>query len=324
MRPRTISYLVFAGLIVAAALLKLGPVVLAGLFAYMLLDLIHRHLAGRVPDLLARWLSVLVFLVTASALAYLFGQFIRLAIYRIPLIATSVLPAIEKLNTDYNLAIPYDSMEELRSALIAAVRENARSITAESGLLTRGFFQIVIGLFIAIAKFLPDKERPRRASLFDELVGEFYARMELFMHSYEKVLGAQVLISAINTAITLIFVLAAGIPYVYFLTLATFILGIVPLIGNVAANAIIIGAALTQSPQRAVAAFIFLVVSHKLQYPLNGRIMGSTLKTPMWATLLGILVGEVVLGVPGIILAPAVLHYAREELASVPPSSPAA
>jgi predicted PurR-regulated permease PerM len=317
---RTISYLLFAALIVAACVLHLGPVLLAGLFSYMLLDLTHRHLAGRMPDLLARWISVAIFLVTASALAYLFGQFVRLAIYRIPLIATSVLPTIDQLATDYGIDWPYDTMQQLRGALIAAVRDNARSITAESGLLTRGFFQIVIGLFIAIAKFLPDKQVERRASLFDDLTEEFSARVSLFMHSYEKVLGAQVLISAINTVITIVFVILAGIPYVYFLTLATFILGIVPLIGNVLANAIIIGAALTQSPQRAFAAFLFLIISHKLQYLLSGRILGSTLKTPMWATLFGILVGEVLLGVPGIIIAPAVLHYAREELAAIPSS----
>ena len=38
----------------------------------------------------------------------------------------------------------------------------------------------------------------------------------------------------------------------------------------------------------------------------------------MWLTLLGIIAGEAVLGVSGIILAPAVLHYVRKELREVP------
>jgi predicted PurR-regulated permease PerM len=38
----------------------------------------------------------------------------------------------------------------------------------------------------------------------------------------------------------------------------------------------------------------------------------------MWETLLAILLGEVVLGVPGIILAPTLLHYAKEELRALP------
>ena len=312
------SYLLFAALIAAACALRLGSVVLAGLFAYMILDLVHRQLVLVMPDLPARWLSLVIFLVTAAALAWLFAQFVRLAVYRMPLIATSVMPVLDTLATRYGIELPFDSLQELRGTLINAVRDNAKSITTTSGLLTRGFFQIVIGLFIAITNFLPDKARPHRGSLFDDFAAEFYDRMSLFMHSYEKVLGAQVLISALNTAITLVFLLAAGIPYVHFLVLATFILGIVPLIGNIAANAIIIGAALTQSPQRAIAAFTFLVISHKAQYLISGRILGSRLQTPMWATLLGILVGEVLLGVPGIILAPAILHYAREELARVP------
>ena len=38
----------------------------------------------------------------------------------------------------------------------------------------------------------------------------------------------------------------------------------------------------------------------------------------MWMTLLGIVVGEAMMGVPGVLLAPALLHYAREELRAIP------
>ena len=42
------------------------------------------------------------------------------------------------------------------------------------------------------------------------------------------------------------------------------------------------------------------------------------ISAPTWAILLALLVGEATLGVTGVILAPTLLYYVREELRSVP------
>jgi len=323
---RKTSYALFAALVVAACWMQLGPVVLAGLFSYMLLDLIDRRLGTFMPPFAARTVSVVVFTLTALSLAWLFGQFVRLSLQRLPVIIGSVLPTLDAFAERHGFTLPFDDLQGLRATFLRTLTENARSVTQFSGLLTRDFFQVVVGIFIAVANFLSSHESDSVGTFYDELGLEFDRRMQLFMACYEKVLGAQVVISLINTAITALFVAIVDIPYLHFLTLSTFILGVVPLVGNVATNAIIVGAALTVSPQKGLAAFIFLIVSHKAQYFLNSRIIGSTLKTPMWMTLLGLLIGEVVLGIPGLILAPAVLAYVREELALLPvkPSSKAA
>jgi predicted PurR-regulated permease PerM len=54
-------------------------------------------------------------------------------------------------------------------------------------------------------------------------------------------------------------------------------------------------------------------VIHKLEYFLNSKIIGSRIKNPMWLTLIGIVIGEKLLGIPGMILAPVVLHYIKVE-----------
>jgi predicted PurR-regulated permease PerM len=138
------------------------------------------------------------------------------------------------------------------------------------------------------------------------------------MLSFEKVLGAQVLISAVNTVLTATFLIYMDFPHIRFLLIATFILGTLPIIGNILSNTIIVGTALTLSPRQAAFALGFLILIHKTEYFLNSRIVGSSIKAAMWQTLLAILLGEVVMGVPGIILAPALLHYAKTELRSIP------
>ena len=63
----------------------------------------------------------------------------------------------------------------------------------------------------------------------------------------------------------------------------------------------------------ALFALIFLITIHKLEYFLNSKVIGNRIKNPMWLTLLGLLLGEKLMGIPGMILAPVVLHYIKVE-----------
>ena len=93
----------------------------------------------------------------------------------------------------------------------------------------------------------------------------------------------------------------------------TFLCGLLPIIGNILSNTLIVGVGFTISPKVAFFALIFLVVVHKLEYLLNSKIIGDRIKNPMWLTLLGLVLGEKLMGIPGMILAPVVLHYIKVE-----------
>ena len=70
---------------------------------------------------------------------------------------------------------------------------------------------------------------------------------------------------------------------------------------------------LFRSPNTALVAMVFLVVIHKLEYFLNSKIIGDRIKNPMWLTLIGLVLGEKLMGIPGMILAPVVLYYIKVE-----------
>jgi predicted PurR-regulated permease PerM len=61
----------------------------------------------------------------------------------------------------------------------------------------------------------------------------------------------------------------------------------------------------------------FLILIHKLEYFLNSKIIGDRIKNPVWLTLLGLIAGERLMGLPGMILAPVILHYLKTEAARV-------
>lgn len=319
---RSLSFLLFGGVIVAAALLQLGPVILATLFSYMVLHFTHHQLAGRVRRFYARTASVTIFAATAVGVFWAVWYFLRQTLSTVPKIAMTAVPRIVELGEQFGLNLPFDNLSELRQVAMDALRENVVQITTTGGLLTKGVFHVIIGIFVAVLFFLNEQPQEYKTNLYDAIRKEFNLRIRTFLTSFEKVLGAQVIISLINTGVTTLFLLYMELPYIHFLVPATFLLGILPLIGNILSNTLIVGTALAISTRDAALALAFLVFIHKLEYFLNSKIVGSSINAPMWQTLLGILIGERVLGVTGIILAPAILHYLREEMQDIQIKSP--
>jgi predicted PurR-regulated permease PerM len=127
-------------------------------------------------------------------------------------------------------------------------------------------------------------------------------------------MGAQMLISAINTFFTAGFLIWNGYPFVTVVIGLTFLFGMLPILGNLLSNTLIVGIGLTISPNMALAALMFLVVLHKGEYFLNSKIIGDRIRNPMWLTLLGLVIGEKLMGIPGMILAPVILHFVKVEV----------
>ncbi len=118
-------------------------------------------------------------------------------------------------------------------------------------------------------------------------------------------MGAQITISLINTVLTAIFLLAVRLPHAPLLIAVTFLCGLVPIVGNLASNTVIVFVGLTVSLRLAISALVFLVLIHKLEYFLNSKIIGERL-----------------MGIPGLILAPVVLNYLRVEMLTVEVPAP--
>ena len=130
-------------------------------------------------------------------------------------------------------------------------------------------------------------------------------------------MGAQITISLINTALTAVFVVTVHLPNAPLVIAITFLCGLVPIVGNLVSNTIIVCLAFTISLKIAVAALVFLIVIHKLEYFLNSKIIGDRIRNPIWLTLLALIIGERLMGIPGMVLAPVVLNYLRLEMSKI-------
>ena len=176
----------------------------------------------------------------------------------------------------------------------------------------RGLVGMVIGALISLHAGPASRQmRPLAAALA--------LRISRFAHAFRLIIFAQVKISAINTIFTGIFI--AGIlptfgvhlPLAKTLIAITFLAGLLPIVGNLISNSLICIVALSISIYAGIAALIFLVVIHKLEYFLNAKIVGAETRSRAWELLLAMIFLEAAFGSAGLIAAPLYYAYIKNE-----------
>jgi len=187
----------------------------------------------------------------------------------------------------------------------------------------------LIGIVAAVSLFFNAGLDPYRSThavknnLYSICCDEVSTRFRDFYRSFATVMGAQITISLINTTLTALFVVTVRLPHAPLIVAITFLCGLVPIVGNLVSNTIIVFLALTISLKLAIGALVFLIVIHKLEYLLNSKIIGDRIRNPVWLTLIALIIGERLMGIPGLILAPVVLNYVRVDMSKVEvPSAP--
>ncbi len=312
-KSKRISYVIIAVLLVLIAWLHLGTLMLTAVFGYFALE---RFSFGR-----SKFLGVAIYLVAVAGIAYGLFFFSRQAYKTLPEIADRTIPAVVGFAEKQGIELPFTDYASLREVALQEVKERIANLGRYA---REAFFQfalLIIGLVLALSLYLntrwgaDDDSQGSQDSLYATIVRELVVRFETFYASFAKVIGAQIIISVINTALTAIFLIWNGFPYTTVIIVLTFLCGLLPIIGNIVSNTLIVGVAFTMpdGPRMALFALIFLIVIHKLEYFLNSKIIGDRIKSPMWLTLIGIVLGEKLMGIPGMILAPVVLHYIKVE-----------
>ncbi len=310
-KPARISYVIMAVLLLLIGWLHLGTLVLTVLFGYFTLQ---QFSFGR-----SKLLGVALYLIAVITIGCGVFYFSHQAYVTVPKIAETTIPAVVEYAEKQGVELPFTDYASLKTVAINDVKEDV----ANAGRYVRAAaFQIallIIGLVVAAGLFLnatwgtENDPNTSRDSLYATVVRELDIRARTFYRSFARVIGAQIVISLINTALTAVFLLWNGYPYKTVLVAFTFLCGLLPIIGNIISNTLIVGVSFTISPNMALVALIFLIVIHKLEYFLNSKIIGDRIKNPMWLTLIGLVLGEKLMGIPGMILAPVVLHYIKVE-----------
>jgi len=209
------------------------------------------------------------------------------------------------------------SGQDLDTMLAQSLRDHSRDLlrlTTDVGrILVHIIIGLVIGGMIAIADLT---EKPGRGPLARAMA----ERARLLALSFRRVVFAQVRISALNTVLTAIYLAAVlpafgvHLPLTKTMIVVTFVVGLLPVIGNLISNTVIVVISLSLSVYTAAASLAFLVIIHKLEYFINAKIVGTQIHARAWEILISMLLMEAAFGVPGVIAAPVFYAYLKAEL----------
>ncbi len=214
-------------------------------------------------------------------------------------------------------SLPTDA-DELRLDLVAWLREHSSTLQGFGKSFGRSLAHILIGIIVGALLALRDTATSAERGPLAQTIAERGTRLAL---SFRRVVFAQTWIATLNAGFTWLYLGVAlplfgvHLPQVKTLVTVTWVVGLIPILGNLISNSVIVIVSLSHSLQMALASLVFLIVIHKLEYFLNARIIGSQIHSRAWELLIAMLIMETAFGISGIIAAPIFYAYFKEELA---------
>lgn len=325
--PHDIAAWLLAGLgLVAVLVLHLLPALLAGLLVYQLTHL----LAARLPDhgaLAGRQRMFAVALLGASMVVLVsLGLFGLLAFFRsdsgsltalLARMAEIIEGSRDKLPLWLAEHLP-DGVDQLKTFLGDWLRHHGAELQTVGKEALHVAVRVLIGIVIGAMLAAREASQPQNPA---PLAAALRERVRRLADAFHRIVFAQIKISAVNTLLTGIFLaalmplLGIHLPLTKSMIAVTFVAGLIPVLGNLVSNVVIVVVSLSHSLEAASLALAFLIVVHKLEYFLNARIVGAGVGAQAWELLLAMLIMETIFGIPGVVAAPIYYAYIKRELA---------
>lgn len=324
-------YEIAAWMITGAVLLLLLPLhllgaLLAGLLVHQLTHLLVPLIRRRITDDRAKLVSVglLSALIVGAVVGGIFGV---IAFFRSDAGSLStLLGKMAEILESSRASLPQWAVEHmpentaaLQKGMVGWLRSHTGELQIFGKEAARGFAHVLVGLVIGAMLALYEV---KPIAAYRPLARALIERAARLAEAFRRIVFAQVRISAINTAFTALYLavvlpaFGVQLPLTKTLIAVTFIAGLLPVIGNLISNTVIVVVSLAHSLQTAIAALVFLIVIHKLEYFLNARIVGSQIRARAWELLLAMLAMESAFGLPGVVAAPIYYAYLKNELSS--------
>jgi predicted PurR-regulated permease PerM len=315
------------------ALVALIGILALGLLSSLLSGLLVYNLVHLTAPLLARLgvSSRLAMAVALALLALVFSLLIAAAIFggvsQLTGGSENIVTLLKRMAEiidagrvhlpDWALSYVPSDIQQLEALAARLLREHAGQLQLlgrDVGiLLVHIIVGMVIGGLIALSSSAPSRELGPLASALADRVG-------ILSKAFRNIVFSQIRISALNTVLTSIYLLVVlpsfgvNLPFIRTMIAVTFIAGLLPVIGNIISNTVIVIVTLSISFIAAIGSLVFLIVIHKLEYFVNAKIIGSRIDARAWELLLAMVVMEAGFGVPGLIAAPIYYAYMKDEL----------
>src|SRR5437763_13048257 len=247
--PVRVSYAVLAATIVLAGILHLGVPLLVVLFSYFALRQLYSFTRRK-------WLALALFIIAVVGISGAGVYFTRAAILALPDVADTSIPSASAWAQKRQIDLPFYDFESLRQVVVGTLGEEAnylRNVANVAKATTTNLVFSILRIVAAASLFFKTGLDPYRGThrvknnLYSICCDQVSRRFRDFYRSFATVMGAQITISFINTALTAMFVLAVRMPHASLLISLTFLFVFVSIVENVVFITIIFYYALLMS-----------------------------------------------------------------------------
>ncbi len=308
--------------------LHLLPAVLAGFLVYELVNMMTTAIAKRFPTKKpsnrAKIMAASILVIIVVSLLALAGAGL-VAFFRSDAGSlTALLAKMAQIIEDSRKVLPGWLLEHLpadantfRQEAAVWLRDHAGQLQVVGKEAGRVTVHIILGMIIGGMLALRDAVK---MDDFKPFARALATRADMFGEAFKRVVFAQIRISALNTCFTAIYLLVVlplmgvQLPLVKTMIAITFVVGLIPVLGNLISNTVIVIVSLSHTLSVAIGSLLFLVVIHKVEYFLNARIVGGQISAKAWEILIAMLAMESLFGLAGVVAAPIYYAYIKSEL----------
>jgi len=154
--------------------------------------------------------------------------------------------------------------QAIKGAVVDWLKAHADTLKVAGGTISIGVVHLIMGMLVAILVFfrhVTHHDEQLRGSLARQLAG----KVDRFGHAFSRIATAQLKISAMNTLLTAFYLFVVlpmfgkRLPFSTTIVVITFICGLIPVLGNLISNTVIVVLSLGISVGTAIASLVFLV-----------------------------------------------------------------
>ncbi|URJ32279.1 AI-2E family transporter [Blochmannia endosymbiont of Camponotus sp.] len=321
-----ISYLIMFIFIMIVIPLGLFPCFFSGFLTYEIIISFASYFERFIGINRARWVAVAFILISISIVITI-GIINCTNFFSEDVNKISISIEINRIFSDFKKRLPDflpsflpNTTEELKDQIFTWIESHLILIRNMGHTFLHGFITLLVGVVVGVLISCSKSTQQHTHNTF--FITQLSERIYNLSRAFRNIVFAQIKISSVNTLLTsiIIFVLlpliGQSLPLGKTLTIMTFILGMLPIIGNLISNIMITISALSISLSIGVMMLIYLVLIHKLEYFLNAEIIGNKINANPWELILSMLVLESIFGLEGLIAAPIFYAYLKNELRS--------
>ncbi len=298
------------------------PAVFAGLAVYVLTLKLARHLPpnlNRFARKVALGVVVICVITCLTSVGALIWSYISssMAITTLMTIVVDTLESLRKtLPAQIAESLP-ETIDDLRQQLVSLLGVHVKKISVFGMEGIKFLAHIILGMVVGGMAAVHHFNEHDKASPF---ISALRKRLGNLAIAFDKVVFAQVKISGLNAVLTAAYLLVilpsfgVHLPMATILVLLTFAVGMLPVVGNLVSNTVIVVISLGVSLGTGIASLAFLVLIHKAEYFMNARIVGYEVQATAWELLSAMLLLEALFGIPGLVAAPVVYAWLKAEV----------